>query len=206
MSKRILRGCVGLTVVIACLGCARPWPKDVKEAFVNNRPNDVCVHWNGISMPIGKIWLAKINAEYYAAKFSKEWSENDGEDRYTTYVVCAFKKYNDNNIVKVACIEGTATLLQPRGISYHLQWNPGNPSIRFGQKSLRWHPGGYVGFYSDLGSISGIHSTYEGEGVEFAPTPWNDMEAVNFNDNRLKWYGFERHREKIYMPSDEIFG
>ncbi len=166
---------------------------DSLKGYVKPSPDEVHIGPLAIGMPIGKILLVHKDKNYSAVKFTKYWTEKDGQEKYATYEVHSQKDGTGNFLENnVEVIKGRASFLPPRGIFYPLIWQPGKPDVKCGFVSLAWSPWCnvcHVAFFK-RGKPAGDY------GIELAPTPWGDIKEVNVFDQRLKWYKYDVSRKR----------
>jgi hypothetical protein len=43
------------------------------------------------------------------------------------------------------------------------------------------------------------------QGIELAPTKWQDINEINLNDPRVKWYRYDKTRQNIRIPVEDLW-
>jgi hypothetical protein len=63
---------------------------------------------------------------------------------------------------------------------------------------LPWTYPNHVAFYSG--------GQAQDEGIELAPTKWQEISEVNIQDPHLNWYRYDEKRERILIPRAHLPG
>ena len=153
--------------------------------------NDALLQFNGISMPLGRILLARKGSDCCAMKFTDTWLGETEDDHYSSYELY----YQGDG----SCDFTWSTVLTERGELYFpriryifpgIHYQKGRNSIlKCGEMKLNW-------LY--IASI-GI------EKYELAPTPWKSIEEVDIRDPRVHWYKKGDVKKTISVPIDQLW-
>jgi hypothetical protein len=157
---------------------------------------------HGIGIPIGKILLIKSNSEICAVRFSstdlghdkKEpsiWSSGE-ESEYAEYDWYCLKG-EPLNFSEGSVRSGHKKLSYkaPKGIG-RFAFQTGNTHIKCGSVKLLWTYPTYV-YFPEYGG-----SQEEGMKVLFAPTTYQNIDAVDLNKNHT-WYGYDETRQRKFI-------
>ena len=180
------------------------------EPATSFEAKNVEIYSDCIYMPKGKIMLVRLDEDICALKFIDFWSEKPGkftsfwtkkgeEDDYALYEIhyigdngedylCASEKYKQDKLYRPT----------PRGIG-RLEFSFGNRRIKCRCITLKWFGKGSVAFYNPPRYPEADY------GIEFAPTIWEDISQVNLSEPHIKWYTYERKRQKQIIPIDQLW-
>jgi hypothetical protein len=196
-----------------------------EELRLEPNPDEVCVYFSGVKMPLNRIILIRRENSFCALKFTRAWLEMD-EERLKLLAddirlggataesarESAEKRYADydsyfnrngapdfsNGIIQKK--EGTASLLPLRGAIRPFIYQPGNGCVECGSFKLLWSYKTGVSFIP-----VGKSSSARDYGIELAPTPWTDINEVNINDSRIKWYRYDDKRKRVFIPINGLW-
>jgi len=146
----------------------------------------------GISMPLGRILLAKKKKKYCALKFTNTWLGKTEHDHYTSYEYY-YQGDESGDFTKANVLSGTDELFWPKiesvGIFFRYQTDS-KKTITCGDFEFEWLFITYISF------IKG----------ELAPTPWTSVKDINIRDPRIQWYRKDANRKRKWtVPIDKLW-
>jgi hypothetical protein len=157
------------------------------------KPEDVLTAWEGISMPLGRILLARKGSEYCAIKFTDTWlgeTEHDYFSSYDSYCqVDGSGDFTKSNVTSEIGELSYPRIRSFRIIDYRYQ-KGAKTVIKCGQMKLNWTFIAYIDFDKN----------------ELAPTPWTSIKEVNVHDPRIRWYKKDSNRKRLSGPIDQLWG
>jgi hypothetical protein len=139
----------------------------------------------GVSMPVGRIILARKGPEYCAVRFRNTWVGNERFDYHASYEY--FHQGDGSGDFKRRNVKsGDGELFYPREVDWlEIPFTSKiKDSFSCGGMKIRWFYTGGVSF-GDL---------------ELAPTPWMRITDVDAHDARLKWFRKDSVRTKTMVP------
>ena len=161
----------------------RPWlPRKSDEVLINKF---------GISMPLGRILLARKGTEYCAIKFTDTWLGETERDHFTSYDFF-FQGDGSGDFTKSNVIAGSDELYFPKiqPIVFDIGYQKGlKDTIICGGMKLEWLFIAWLRFLK----------------YELAPTPWTSIKNVNVQDPRVKWYKKDSDRKDRSVPIDQLW-
>jgi hypothetical protein len=172
-----------------------PTPEERAEYPWIPGPGEVSIGpGHGLSMPLGRILLARKGSEYCAVKFTDTWLGETKYDFYTSYEF-SYQGDGSGDFSKGNVQSGAGELVMPSAPRWRwmLDLVPGRKNIiRCGGIQLKW---------------AFIASVICPEDAELAPTPWTAIREVNIRDPRIRWYQKDAigARTKIEVPIDQLW-
>ncbi len=158
------------------------------------------IYYSGIELPVGRILLMRKDSHFGAILFTRFWTEKDGKEKYAFYNAYYQEDgTGDFSNENSKSSEGIASELPLRGPFRPFIYQPGDSFIRCGFFKLTWAYRSFVGFMppdKELGDF----------GYELAPTAWTEIKDVKIRDRRIKWYRFDKNREKFIISIDNLLG
>jgi hypothetical protein len=158
------------------------------------------IYYSGIELPAGRILLMRKDSHIGAILFTRFWTEKDGKEKYAIYNAYYQEDgTGDFSNENSKSSEGIASELPLRGPFRPFIYQPGDSFIRCGFFKLTWAYRSFVGFMppdKELGDF----------GYELAPTAWTEIKDVKIRDRRIKWYRFDKSREKFIISIDNLLG
>lgn len=151
-----------------------------------------------VKMPLNRILLVRVGANYCALKFTKFWTEKTEEDyfaRYESYY--QDDKSGDFAKPNVRLSENELSFPKPRGI--------GRFAFSFGQKDIHCGPVELFGFGKGTVYFFSSHQEEGDYGIELAPTKWKDISQVNVFEKRLTWYRYDPKRTNMEIAIDDLW-
>jgi hypothetical protein len=188
-----------------CLIGNAEWANPFEAEWDSRAPHqgEVYVGPTGISLPNGRILLARKDKEYCAIRFLSYWEKKNGKERYASYEsfyqgdgTGDFSWKNVNHKKGEVSDFGPGMFL---GL-FHT-WG-GELHLRCGPMRLRWG-GTSLATGLHFPPIDPVTKTYTI--IEFAPTPWTDISQVNAVDPKIWWYQRDERRWHLYIPLDEFW-
>jgi hypothetical protein len=162
----------------------------------------VTVGPGGVSMPLGRVLLARKGKEYCAVKFLDSWTgktEQDWFARYESY----YQGDGSGDFVKDNVEHRQAELSspEPKGIG-RLAFSFGNTDVVCGPIRMFWS--------RTTGKGGTLYCFARGQsprdyGIELAPTKWTRISDVVVSDRRLKWYRYDDKRGYLTVPIDDLW-
>ena len=156
-------------------------------------PDDVSVGIDGISMPLGRMLLARKGSEYCVVKFTNTWLGETEQDHYSSYEFF-YQGDGSGDFTRSNVLSGAAELYFPRvrPILYIMGgYQKGrNSTFKCGSIEIDWLFIAYVRFPRKC---------------ELAPTSWTSIKEVNVNDPRVRWYKKNDVRKIITLPIDQLW-
>jgi hypothetical protein len=153
-------------------------------------PDELVIGRLGITMPLGRVLLARKRLEYCALKFTDTWLGETKNDHYTSYEFYC-QGDGSGDFPKSTVVSGTGELFFPRIRSFL-----GLPFIKGAKDNIECGGMKFKWFY-----ISGIDFHY----TELAPTPWTSIADVNVYDPRIQWYREDKSRETKKIHIDRLW-
>ncbi len=200
--SRLKRLLIILAVFISTLSpkvCSADMATDSVKGYVPPAPNEVQISFSGIVIPLSRLILAHGPSGYCAIKFTKFWTEKEGQEKFARYE--AYDLGRDTRVPpdsKMETVVDTVSSLPSRGPFYPLKWQPGNPEIKCGRLRFLWQYRGGVCFFGRKDN-PGEH------GIQLAPTPWTSIGEVNLTDPRIRWYRYDENRKTINVSIDQLW-
>lgn len=152
------------------------------------KPDEVVIGENGVSMPLGRILLARKDAEYCAMKFTDTWLGETRYDHYTSYEFY-YQRDGSGDFSKSNVVSGVGELFFPR-VRIGLPVIIGAKDIiKCGGMEFKWR------------YIASIIT----RNAEFAPTPWTSITEVDIHDPRIQWYRKDKRREPKVVHIDRLW-
>jgi hypothetical protein len=183
----------------ALLEKSSPYPN--RESYGGPISDDVRIVYSGAYMPLGHFLLIRKKNEICALKFTKFWNEKQGAEieRNAVYI-SYYQNDGSGNLLSpnVKITEGQASSLPWRVFTRLFMWQPGTTYIKCGPLKLAWQYYGGVCACKDNGPPRDY-------GFEFASAPWENITEVNLSDKQIKWYRYDKNREKIDIPIDKLW-
>jgi len=163
-----------------------------KIAWLPLKRENVLIGFESIAMPLGRIILIRKGQKYCAIKFIDTWLGETEWDHFSSYEYY-YQGDGSGDFSKGNIISGTGELYFPRIRPFlnMLGYQKGrNTTIKCGGMKFEW---------------IFIASLYLSKTYELAPTPWMNINEVNDQDPRIKWYKKDSHRKKLEVPIDQLW-
>jgi hypothetical protein len=169
-----------------------PTPEErTDRSWFPHGPDEVLIGRTGVSMPLGRILLARKGGEYCALIFTNTWLGERKNDHYTSYEFY-YQSDGSGELTKSNVMSGTGELFFPQIDSFlHFYgYQKGlKDTITCGEMKFEWLFIAWIRFLK----------------TEFAPTPWTSIEDVNINDPRIKWYKKDSKRDRMSVSIDRLW-
>jgi len=137
---------------------------------------------------------------YFAIAFTRFWTVNNNKEKYAAYKVYhQGDGTGDFSSKNVTVKEGVASELPLRGPFRPFIYQPGDAYVKCGPFRLTWTYKSFVGFMPPDKGLGDF-------GFELAPTPWTDIKEVDIKDPRVKWYRYDKNRERVFIHIDNLWG
>jgi hypothetical protein len=163
---------------------------------------------NALSVPVGRIMLIRKRSKYCAVKFTEAWQGEAIADCFANYE--SYYQGDGSGDLSKANVKYTADQLIERRVVSRFRQLPGflvhlagpqNLQVKCGSMKLGWS-----GCRMYLWICFNEHVWTTGDhGIELAATKWTDISQVNVFDPRLRWYGYEAKRKRVYIPIDQLW-
>jgi hypothetical protein len=172
----------------------------------SNAANNAMVTWFDVSAPIGHLLLIRQGADTCVVRFttfhrghdSKPSTPfNSGEESFSAEYDWFYPKKSAAGSHQRTYDTGHRQL--SRGSSSgigRLAFQRGDQEVQCGNFRLAWYYPARVGFNSS--------DSAKDIGVELAPTRWNTIEQVDFDDPALRWYRQDESRKPTLIPMDQL--
>lgn len=167
-----------------------PTPEERPE-WMPLKPDEVLIAYSGVSMPLGRVLLAKNGPEYCAIKFTDTWLGESKHDHYSSYEFY-YQGDGSGDFSKSNVISGTGELYFPKiqPLIFDLGYSKGSKkNITCGKMIYKWL----------------FVATVLIDKNELAPTPWTHIKDVNVNDPRVRWYKKDSDRKRVTVPIDQLW-
>ncbi len=165
-------------------------------------PDEASVDGQAVVMPIGRVLLISRNDFIGAVKFLYNEKKKDG--LYSTY------EYFEYRNEAFGRIRGGVTSLKeaPRGFWHNIRRFifhdiPSSFADKIKFNSFALYANATDEFHSTVCFWDG--EAYPDLKVRLAPTPWKQIEEANLFDPRLRWFGYDKERERRVIPIDKIW-
>jgi hypothetical protein len=166
-----------------------PTPEERADRPWIPTPGDALIGPQGVSMSIGWILLARKGSNYCAMKFTNTWLGETKYDHYTSYEY-HYQGDGSGDFSKQNVKSGAGELFFPR-----VQGWMGVPMIKGAKDTIECGIMKFKWFYpASVGSRD----------FEFAPTPWTSITEVNVHDPRIKWYRYDKNRQRTTVHIDQL--
>jgi hypothetical protein len=156
------------------------------------KPGDVLIGWEGISIPLGRILLARKGPEYCAVKFTDTWLGETKYDHFSSYEsYCQADGSGDFSKSNILSETGelSCPIIRTFPIIDYRYQKGAKTVIKCGQMKLNWL---YI-------------ATIFFNRYELAPTPWTSIKDVNVHDPRIRWYKKDINRKRLSGPIDQLW-
>ena len=175
----------------------------IADDLTLSEANDVQIAPNAIGIPLNRILLIRSGNDYGAVKFTQCWTGKTDYDQHAEYEsYYQGDKTGNFGTKNVTYRKEEVYYTKP---SFSIFGHPvrigAKKDIRCGPIELWWS-----GMRCRTFVYYWRHDQREGDyGIELAPTKWTDISQVNVFDPRLKWYRYDKNRQDIIIPVDELW-
>jgi len=157
-------------------------------------PGEVTIFRYSVSVPLGRVLLARNGREFLALKFTNTWLGKGEEEHYTSYDFY-YQSDGSGDFSKGNVESGSGEVFFPglrMIMGMYVAKGDIKDKIRFGKIELKWNYIANIGFPK------------RSKG-ELAPTPWTSIDEVNVYDPRIKWYRGDRNRKARTVSIDQLW-
>jgi len=171
-----------------------------------NAANNAMITWFDVGAPVGHLLLVRQGTDTCVLRFTTfrrghdskpSTSFNSGEESFSAEYDWFFPKKSSAEPHHLTYDRGHRNL--SRGSSSgigRLAFQGGDQEVQCGSFKLAWFYPTRVGFNSS--------DSTKDIGVELAPTRWNTIEQVNFEDPAIRWYKQDESRKPMLIPMDQL--